>query len=441
MFKYATSPANQIDTMGKAPRSSLPLMTPRNLVPATPMRFNSDNSGANLDKQSVSKVGKGPQRDKSKIPLPPGYVDRSAQRRSGASRPELSDIFELDSTKNTLVDDSDIKGAKLKFLEESAGALEFPSCKNVQFERLMKSVLTPSSPHVKESNEKSAFRPNEAYLQFKSISEAKTQPFDPFHRPRKVFRASSRVEKEDDSEVIERVREAMKRLKNFNERNQKYLETLAAVNKTQNDNETDDIFPEAGRFDESSVLESVIKQSTVALQENSVKAKAKSRLFGTKKQQPQAQETEVDVFELIAQKSLDEKKPEKEVSSFESGGLFGFSNVLPKLSRLEEENADKRGSKLTGAYASLLSDDDGQEGEDGRLQDTTNVAVDKDINDDYLYPGHLENDSMNFDSDEEDTTGTERPVNNKRKLARREDKDAAKVEKLVKSKFGVDLSK
>ena len=53
----------------------LPLMTPRNLVPATPMRF---NSGEELSKKPVIQV-----KEKKVVPLPPGYVDRAAQRRQG----------------------------------------------------------------------------------------------------------------------------------------------------------------------------------------------------------------------------------------------------------------------------------------------------------------------------------------------------------------------
>lgn len=431
----------------KAPKTNLPLMTPRNLVPATPMRFTGDNSDNSINSgaKPVGKVVKGPQRsgkEKSSVPLPPGYVDRAAQRRSGALEPEKFslDIFEqADSKKVETTKGEDSESAKLKFLEESAGTLEFPSCKNVEIERLMNFILA-SSTETKIVSE--AFRPNEAFLQFKSIEETKTLPFDPFHRPRKVFRASSNrtVTREDaenaDEEVVDRVREAMARLKSATERNQKYLDTLAAASTTVS--MSDDIFPDAGRFDERSVIDSVIKQQQESMhsEASSAKTKAKNRLFGSKKPQAQAKkedldvETEVDVFELIAQKSLDEKKTE-DLDSASAGGLFGFSNILPKLSRLEDENAEKKGTKLSGVYASILSDNEA-EGETSaeRLKHSDD---DDDKESGYMYP----------DSDDEDNDAdVSKPLgNNKRKLARKEDKEAAKVEKLVKSKFGVDLSK
>lgn len=400
-------------------------MTPRNLVPATPMRF----SGATEPKEStVTPQSQRSKKDKSSIPLPPGYVDRSAQRRSGLDSLNLNIFNETEIEKESKTKDEMQK--KLEFLDETAGIEEFPSCSQVQTERIMKLVLKLRGDEVKNSN---SFKDNEAFLQFKSIEESKTQPFDPFHRPRRVFRASGLKDKssdfEDDLVVLERVKEAVKRFEIASERHQKYLETLNQNSETI----VSDIFPEVGIFDEKATLELAIAINKTSTNQNQTgKEKAKNRLFASKTFVPKV-EKDVDVFELIAQKSLDtETKTKVEESS--DGGLFGFSNILPKLSRLESENGSKgNDTKLTGAYASILSD------EEQNNNDIIKKTESGDKYDDYLYPGYLENDPSHFDSDEE-IPSKDLPKN-KRKLARKEDKEAAKVEKIVKSKFGVDLSK
>lgn len=120
--------------------------------------------------------------------------------------------------------------------------------------------------------------------------------------------------------------------------------------------------------------------------------------------------------------------------------MFGFTDFLPKLSRLDSNDTKANSSKLTGAYASILSDNENE-------ADDTVTAKEKALpedEDDYLYPGYLENDPMAFDSDGEAVEDDAKPTHGKgqkRKLARKEDKEAAKVEKLVKTKFGVDLTK
>ena len=417
------------------PPKVLPFMTPRNLVPATPMRFNST-----ADEPVKKPIAQVQGKEKKAVPLPPGYVDRAAQRRQG-----LDSAINFEDLKIVVpkVSHEDETKNKLKFLEESEGLSGFPNCSNESTERLMNFILKRT---VKENPVNDLFRPNEAFLQFKSIEESKTQPFDPFHRPKQVFRATRSKSHEqgsfDDEQVFERVKEAVGRLKTSAERNQKYLVALSATaSATQ---ETDgDIFPEAGRFDEKAALESVIKSKEKEQKEQiGSKSKAKDRLFGSsKKSAPvqQKQEQEIDVFELIAQKSLDEtenKNKEEETS----GGLFGFTEFLPKLSRLDSNDSKANSSKLTGAYASILSDNENE-------ADETVTAKEKALpedEDDYLYPGYLENDPMAFDSDGEAVEDDAKPTHGKgqkRKMARKEDKEAAKVEKLVKTKFGVDLTK
>lgn len=424
-------------------------MTPRNLVPATPMRF----SGQTESTEPVASVSvlpgrviKGPQKsgkDKSSITLPPGYVDRAAQRRSGLEASALNIFEEVERSKEPDNSDSvDPMKNKLEFLDEIKGIEGFPTCSQVQTERLMKLVFCVDEETITKTSD---FKDNEAFLQFKSIEESKTQPFDPFNRPRRVFRASgTRVKTEalEDDLVLERVKEAVKRFETASERHQKYLETLNQ--KVQTTGGSDDIFPEVGVFDEKAALENVIKRSERILTSTgetgqAAKVKAKNRLFASKTT-PKI-EKEVDVFELIAQKSLDEEeKNKKSNEDSDGGGLFGFSNILPKLSRLENENNSSKSSetKLTGAYASILSDD-----ETTTTPTAAGAAVKEEEDaDNYLYPGYLENDPINFDSDEEiGEDANEKMPKNKRKLARKEDKEASKVEKLVKSKFGVDLSK
>jgi hypothetical protein len=433
----------------------MPLMTPRNLVPATPMRFS--GSAAVAPSLSGQRVIKGPQKsgkEESSIPLPPGYVDRAAQRRSGLETTTTStlNIFENERVTSTSANSSsDPMKNKLEFLKETSGIEGFPAFYQIQTERIMKHVLgvgvgsadgeSVNKIHVTD------FKDKEAFLQFKSIEESKTQPFDPFNRPRKVFRAVSglkekTLESEDDF-VIERVKEAVKRLEIASERHQKYFE---ALNQKSEKIEivSHDIFPEVGIFDEKAALEEVINNNKTEVGIVSGKVKAKNRLFSSKSE-PKTAEKEVDVFELIAQKSLGEEKNKKSFQEEDCGGLFGFSSILPKLSRLESEINSKgnENNKLTGVYASILSDDEegkkeNDDDEDGR---STRIKAEDDADDDYLYPGYLENDPTIFDSDEDIIENDGKMPKNKRKLARKEDKKVAKVEKLVKNKFGVDLSK
>lgn len=421
------------------------LMTPRNLAPATPMRFSSATESATKTPSLTGRVIKGSQtsgKDKSPIPLPPGYVDRAAQRRSGLETTSTLNIFDTETATGAANSSSDPMKIKLEFLRETVGIDEFPNCSQIQTERLMKLVLgSGSGDEVINKFQTSDFKDNEAFLQFKSIEESKTQPFDPFNRPRKVFRASSGTKEKvlelEDDFVIERVKAAVKRLEIASGRHEKYLKTL-----TQNSVKAvgDDIFPEVGIFDEKSALENGINYKTEANFGNG-KVKAKNRLFATKSV-PKAIEKEFDVFELIARKSLEEENNKKSLKESDSGGLFGFSNMLPKLSRLESENNIKgTETKLTGAYASILLDnDDEAEVDENRSNFVKNET--EEYADDYLYPGYLENDPAIFDSDEEIIENdVGKMPKNKRKLARKEDKEAAKVEKLVKTKFGVDLSK
>ena len=411
----------------------LPLMTPRNLVPSTPMRFNSTEEAP---KKPISQV-----KGKKTVPLPPGYLDRAAQRRQGI---DSSINFEDFHESKAMVED-ETKG-KLQFLEEINGLNEFPACSNESTERLMNLILKGAAELKEGKSLNDAFRPNEAFLLFKSIEETKTQPFDPFNRPKKVFRATrSKLEEgdfNDDQIIFDRVKEAIVRLKMATERNQKYLEALAATS-TETETETEiytDIFPEAGRFNEKAVLESGIKSK----EQTSTKLKAKERLFGSSKKQlppPPKQEQEIDVFELIAQKSLAETENNCSKEEDTSGGLFGFSGFLPKLSRLDSKDTKKDSSQLSGVYASILSDEE-NECEDSAVIKREKAAESDE--DDYLYPGYLENDPMAFDSDGEAADEPVQPATGKgqkRKLARKEDKAAAKVEKIVKSKFGVDLTK
>ena len=417
-------------------------MTPRNLVPATPMRFNSSESTTILTGNRVIK-GPGQSKDKSKIPLPPGYVDRSAQRRSGASAASASsfdaDIFNVPSSHENREEDSMKK--KLDFLE--ANPLEFPSCSTESTENLMNLLLNKFHKAVKTD----VFRPNEAFLQFKSIEESKTQPFDPFQRPKKVFRAaSSRSSKselstfDDDLIVLERVKEALGRLKIVSERNQKYLAALSLEKESFQDN----IFPEVGIFDEKASLHSVINREDP-------KIKAKERLFKlpkSKSKEPTKQEIDTDIFELIAQKPLEDLKEKDEKELLESGGLFGFSNILPKLNRLKGEGIATSGnsSKLTGVYASILNDDEIRNENETDFQISRETETEE-YEDDSLYPGYLENDPMvgsDFEADESEETEKDdgKKSQKKRKLlSQREDKEASRIEKLVKSKFGVDLTK
>lgn len=407
-------------------------MTPRNLVPSTPMRFN-----------PTEEISKKPQVKEKKlvVPLPPGYVDRAAQRRQGL---EVSLNFEDLNVSKKQLDNDDEKKPKLLFLEESSNG--FPKCLNESSERIMNLILKTLNNDSKCRNDN--FKPNEAFLQFKSIDESKTQPFDPFCRPKKVFRAkrSKANQKDDqsnfdDEKVLESVKEAVNRLKLSTERNQKYLEALEATATTTTKNEAlKDIFPDAGIFNEKEELDSIMKMKSLDTQVSS-KSKAKARLFGStsKKQTSFPEQTEeIDVFDFIAQKSL-ENSGTKDKKDENLGGLFGISDFLPKLSRLDSKETN---SKLSSAYASILSDG-GEE-----LESSEFVKKEKILNedeDDYLYPGHLENDPIAFDSDEEEMDNEPEKFSNgkgqKRKLARKEDKEAVKVEKLVKSKFGVDLTK
>lgn len=393
-------------------------MTPRNLVPSTPMRFNPTANSTSLN--TGNRVIKGPaqSKDKSSVPLPPGYVDRAAQRRLGVP-PKVDEPIEFSKVSIERPDEeTEMMKDKLEFLEENCGIKEFPKCSNESIENLMKVLLGKCEKRLRISNE---FRSDEAFLQFKSIEEGKTQPFDPFHRPKKVFRASSRKESFpngffDDSVVLERVKEALGRLKNVNERSQKYLEALAQ----QEDNglQDDNIFPDVGVFDERAALETFINNST-----KPSKVKTKDRLFKTAKKKE-----EVDIFELIAQKPLEED--EKATNSEESGGgLFGFSNILPKLNRLKDEaNSGDNNNKLTGVYASILDD---KPDEDSMVK----------LSNDYLEKDDLFDPNDSDEEGEEEDFGEDKKSNNKRKLSRKEDKEAAKVEKLVKTKFGVDLTK
>lgn len=409
-------------------------MTPRNLVPSTPMRFISAEDHEKKPKATVK--GK----KAIAVPLPPGYVDRAAQRRQGLDSAvnfeDLPVVLKVPAENETK--------EKLEFLEEQEGSSEFPTCSNELTERLMNFILSRTSISKQQSSNES-FRPNEAFLQFKSIEEAKTQPFDPFNRPKKVFRATrSKVISsgfDDEELVLERVKEAMGRLRTSTERNQKYLEALALASaSTSTEAETEiymDIFPEAGLFDERAALESVVNNQK---DQTGSKSKAKDRLFGSasSKKQPQQKEPEIDVFDLIAQKSLGATETVKKEEDT-SGGLFGFTEFLPKLSRLDSNDTK---TKLSGAYASILSDGE-DEPEDSSMT-KREKTTEEDNEDDYLYPGYLENDPIAFDSDAEDEDEPSKPANGKgqkRRMARKEDKEAAKVEKLVKSKFGVDLTK
>ena len=416
------------------------LMTPRNLVPATPMRF----SGATESTTATPRVIKGPQKsgkDKSTITLPPGYVDRAAQRRSGLEATSNLNVFDTEIATEVVNGSNDPMKNKLEFLNETAGIEGFPTCSQIQTERLMKHVL---GDEVIVKRQTSNFKDNEVFLQFKSIEESKIQPFDPFNRPRKVFRASSgtkeKVSELEDELVIERVKEAVKRLEISSERHEKYFKTL-----TQNSEKVvvgDDIFPEVGIFDEKATFENVINNKTETSNSGNGKIKAKNRLFASKST-PKTIEKEFDIFELIAQKplELEEENNKKLIEESDGGGLFGFSNILPKLSRLESENNPKgTETKLTGAYASILSDEEGKEDDENRRSFVKTET--EEYGDDYLYPGHLENDPNIVDSDEEIIENDLGKMSkNKRKLARKEDKEVAKVEKLVKTKFGVDLSK
>lgn len=412
------------------------------------MRFSGSTEATTTTAAPVSRVIKGPQKsgkDRSSIPLPPGYVDRAAQRRSGLETSSTFNIFETEITPATTIvnNSNDLMKIKLNFLEETAGLEGFPTCSQIQTERLMRLVfgVTSADADNEDVNKHhlTDFKDNEAFLQFKSIEESKTLPFDPFNRPRKVFRASSaskdiNSESGDDNFVLERVKEAVKRLELASAKHQKYLETLNQ--KSENNFVNDDIFPEVGVFDEKAFLEKAINNNNKTTDGVSVKAaKVKNRLFASKSA-PKTIEKEVDIFELIAQKSLDDENNKNSFEETDGGGLFGFSSILPKLSRLENEiNSKGSENKLTGAYASILSDDEGKD--DNSVKKSDNGPDDED---DYLYPGYLENDPTIFDSDEE-TIDNEKMPKNKRKLARKEDKEAAKVEKLVKNKFGVDLSK
>ena len=308
------------------------------------------------------------------------------------------------------------------------------------------------------------FRPGEAFLQFKSIEESKNQPFDPFSRPKKIFRASFKnsnsrvvVDDEYEDEVLNRVKEAMNRLKTSTERNQKYLQVLQKEsgnfdNFNNKDSLLGDIFPDAGRFDERRELENKISSEQLK-PIVSTKTKAKERLFGSSKIQKTTAEKEtegeIDIFEMIARKPLrddkiDDEEQNKIIDKSGDGGLFGFSSVLPKLSRLEAVESSSSsgggGVKLTGAYASILSGSD-EEGDEGCKSEEFNRLRQESKEDDSLYPGYLENDPITHDSDDEDGKEFVSNKTNKRKLELKQDKEAAKIEKLVKSKFGVDLLK
>lgn len=162
-------------------------------------------------------------------------------------------------------------------------------------------------------------------LIFPSIGESKRLPFDPYNRPRRVFRSgnSNKAVTTSNDWLIEKLRQKPKLQQKRSESSNNIITT-------------EDIFPEVGVFDERSQLEEIVSKATLSQKQPEKATKAKSKLF-KKPVEPLNKPEEVDVFELIAGRKLEEGESSKEESKEESGGLFGFSSALPKLSRLEDE--------------------------------------------------------------------------------------------------------
>lgn len=421
-------------------------MTPRNLVPATPMRFTGqarDNSPALVAQPTVSSTTN----RVKKSSLPPGYVDRAAQRREGLNNKDEFPLIDSEQVQTDKTEASCHVQKKMEFLDVNEKQLGFPKCSQIGTENVMKLILGGSFDDSKKFIAKKTSDFSSSVLRFSSISECKTQAFDPYYRPKKVFRmqskdSSTKDSHEDNEEIIKIVREAMERLTNSLQKHSKYLETLKGST-TSSSNDVD-IFPSVGRFDENSIGDELEGTTSSKLPDKT--SKAKSRLFAAKKKtelvavdKPSAKEE--DVFDLIAQKSgnPEEKLP---LESHSEGGLFGFSDILPKLSRLEGSATAK--NPLTGVYASILHDGEEEQSEDATTTTDSSKKpqqIDYDNEETSLYPGYLEKE---FSDDEEEEQEMQRPSKggastNKRKLKLKEEKDAVKVEKLVKSKFGIDL--
>ncbi len=191
-----------------------------------------------------------------------------------------------------------------------------------------------------------------ASLFFPSSQETKKLPFDPFSRPKRVYRANSKnrkVLKDDCGWLIELLREDNEK------RRPEKAKPLAFTSASNEAFEA--IFPEAGIFDEHAALESALKSAqsskTVKNFKNSESTTAKARLFKTKA--TTAEKEEVDVFKLISGGAdVDESEASKKDSA-EDGGLFGFTMDLPQLSRLKDSST--AGPPKDDPYN--LSDSDG----------------------------------------------------------------------------------
>jgi hypothetical protein len=173
-----------------------------------------------------------------------------------------------------------------------------------------------------------------ASLYFSSAQEARKLPFDPFSRPKRVYKASSsgtKVQKngkEDADWLIGLLRAQQSK----QHRVRDHAKTAAEV-KVEVEDGDEVIFPEAGVFDEHAALEDALQSSKSAKLEGA-KTKTttiKSKLFKTKSL-PESEE--VDVFKLIS--GDHDEDDDANTKDDSAGGLFGFSLDLPQLNRLKD---------------------------------------------------------------------------------------------------------
>lgn len=430
----------------------LPPMTPRSLVPPTPLR---SAPPLPVTAASQTQTVKGPRssghdRSHKTAPLAPGYVDRALQRRAGqnadapavfdwqSSRPDQSHQSQLAQ----LAQDGEPNFPHLRdkhaFLHETAGQSGFPVCKHDFTERLLLHVL--KGQRHPQQPDRDAFKPGEAFLVFKSLGERHTLPFHPFYHPRRVFRSSATVAGKDacgvgdsadnseSAEILLRVKTALLRLRVTNEASERHIKALRRDTGRETAAE-EDIFPETGRFDEKAALHDAIRGS------GAVSAKvARSRIFS--KKHPAAAVEEESIFDLIAQQPLDQPTEVTTKPRGDEGGLFGYGDMLPKLSRLADTGATPAGKD--NVYSALLDGDE----EDGDEKADALRVLDSMADDVAYYPGAMESAGVEYDSDDEPVereATRKRPGTKQPEDARKQARDVDRVERLFKSKYNVDL--